>query len=53
MTIEAAIAMKCGRSSRSVPSSSVTRNWFGARTTEPLSNCGLRWPRERVELKIN
>ena len=53
MTIEAAMAMKCGRSWRSVPSSSVTRNWFGARTTEPLSNCGLRWPRERVELKVN
>jgi hypothetical protein len=53
MTIEAAIAMKCGRPSWSVPYSSVARNWFGARTTEPLSNCGLRWTRERVELKIN
>jgi hypothetical protein len=53
MTIEAAIATRCGRSSRSVPYSGVTRNCFGALTTEPLSNCGLRWPREGVELKIN
>jgi hypothetical protein len=51
MTIEGAIAMKCGRSSGDVPYSSVTRNWLGARATELLSNCGLRSPCERFELK--
>ena len=38
-----------GRSSRSVPYSSVTRTWFGERQTERLSNFGLRRPRKRVE----
>jgi len=50
-TLRYASALKCARSSRNVPCSSVTLNWFDARQTVPLSNCGLRPPRERFEIE--